>query len=88
MLDYYYGTVKEIVSDSIIIVKSPDFRVDSIEVMLPAIISHRPKIGDSVEYVYSYDSRSVKFGLFVRYENEQTLYLDECIHKGNNNEMY
>ena len=76
MFDYYYGEIVEIKDDRTVYVRSRDFYVDHLEVMLPCVMTRKPKVGDIIEYLYSYDARQVRFGICIRFENESTAYLE------------
>lgn len=77
MFDYYYGEIVEIEDDRTVYVNSPWFYVEHLEVILPGVMSRKPKVGDMIEYAYSYDAQKVRFGIFMRFENEPTIYLNE-----------
>lgn len=77
MIDYFYGEITEIKDDQTVCVKSADFYIEHLEVILPEVMSRKPKIGDMIEYVYSYDARQVRFGIFVRFEDAPTIYLED-----------
>lgn len=81
MFDYYYGEIVEVKDNRTVYVNSCDFYVEHLEVMLPCVMSRKPKVGDMIEYAYSYDARQVRFGIFIRFENEPTVYLEDLINE-------